>query len=74
MSRKQIAVFRTNVHDEPTAIRLAGELAVYMPGCRITFDLDDCDRVLRIEGKDAASARAIAVLAGHGFDCSPLTD
>jgi hypothetical protein len=47
-----VEVFKTNV----TSVRQARELVVMIESCfeveRVNFDLEDCDRILRIEVKD----------------------
>jgi hypothetical protein len=45
-----VEVFRTNVQNGEEAIRIKELLHALFPDSRINFDLDDCDRVLRVEG------------------------
>jgi len=42
------------------------------PTSHITFDLDDCDRVLRIAGEAVCPQQVVACLAAAGFGCALL--
>lgn len=66
-----VEVFKTNVSDRDSAMHLQDILAGRFPGCRISFDLDDCDRILRVEGQ-AASEAVILVLRDKGYFCEIL--
>ncbi len=46
-----VEVFKTNVTDSSADVAL-GWLQSLLPDARITFDLEDCDRILRIEAAD----------------------
>lgn len=72
----EVEVFRTNVPNRRTAAELLRCLRARFPTWRITFDLSDCDRVLRVETPDAPpDAPAVAaVLHARGFHCLPLPD
>lgn len=67
-----IEVFKTNVTREYQASIIVANLMQRFPGCRINFDLDDCDRILRIEGPDFCATKVIALLQQKGFSCSIL--
>lgn len=45
-----VEVFKTNVEDKVLAEKILEILNRELPECRINFDLDDCDRILRVEG------------------------
>jgi len=47
-------------------------LLLHMPLCRISFDLDDCDKVLRVEGENVCNDKIIGLLAGLGYHCHSL--
>jgi len=44
-----IEVFKTSVTDPSLAALLRMHLEAGFPGYKVSFDLEDCDRVLRIE-------------------------
>ena len=46
-----VEVFKTNVEDKIQAEIMVEILYRELPECRINFDLDDCDRILRVEGE-----------------------
>jgi hypothetical protein len=69
---EQVEVFRTSVATPAQAAPLIAQLQALLPGCRITFDLDDCDKVLRIAGPVVGTPVAIACLVRVGYACVPL--
>ncbi|SDD24539.1 hypothetical protein [Niabella drilacis] len=56
---KLIEVFKTNVLDKAAARELAKSLRRLFPGSKISFDLDDCDRILRIESPAPIDVRQV---------------
>jgi len=68
---KMVEVFKTNVQERKAPILLAA-LSNAFPGCRINFDLEDCDRVLRIEGTDFCNEAIISMLNAHNCICEIL--
>lgn len=67
-----IEVFRTNVETANDATNIVNMLLGHFPGSRINFDLQDCDKILRVEGKSFSSDKVIALLKENGFHCSIL--
>jgi hypothetical protein len=67
-----IEVFKTNVQLEEEAATLAGKLSLEFPLTKINFDLEDCDKVLRVEGKDVAPHKIIEMLSSDGYQCDFL--
>ena len=69
-------VFQTNVTSRRTAAALLRCLRAQFPAWRITFDLDDCDRVLRVTSlAGPLDAPAVAtMLQTRGYRCVPLPD
>lgn len=47
-----IEIFRTNVEDESTADRTVNALHENFKNVIANFDLEDCDRILRVESMD----------------------
>ncbi|MBC9796110.1 hypothetical protein [Sinomicrobium weinanense] len=45
-----VEIFRTNVPDKTLANKVISVLYNYFPDTQINFDLEDCDRILRVEG------------------------
>lgn len=69
---RTVEVFKTNVSEAPAAEQLIALLLSHFPDSRINFDLDDCDKVLRIEGKGLDAGTVMSVVSGKGFECSFL--
>jgi hypothetical protein len=46
-----IEVFKTNVEEAVQAEKLVDILLDHFPDNKINFDLHDCDKILRVEGK-----------------------
>jgi hypothetical protein len=67
-----VEVFKTNVAEVSHADAIVEILQQYFPGNRINFDLEDCDKVLRIEGKNFAAVKVMRVVHEHGFVCEEL--
>lgn len=67
-----VEVFKTDVCDKWRAIYLIVLLYQYFHECRITFDLDDCDKVLRIEGENFQSDEVKIILSENGVLCEAL--
>lgn len=57
-----INVFKTNVHYAKRAKEIVNDLLQKYPGSRPTFDLEDEDRILRMEGPFFKAEDIIACL------------
>jgi len=66
-----VEVFKTDVEEDSQAEALISLLNSYLPNCRINFDLDDCDKILRIEGFVIAK-EIERILKQEGFECKCL--
>jgi hypothetical protein len=67
-----VEVFKTNVQDTEQAIGLITKLTEHFPACKINFDLEDCDRILRVEGESIFMSEVIAVLKQNKYQCEVL--
>lgn len=67
-----IEVFKTNVLEKRDSLRLIEKLATMLPEACIHFDLEDCDKILRIEAEIISAAPIISLLNTHGFTCEIL--
>lgn len=68
-----VEVFKTNVDSKKMAQRLISQLQQLFPGSRVNFDLEDCDRILRVEGADICCEKTVKLLKGEGYHCLTLT-
>jgi hypothetical protein len=67
-----IEVFKTNVQKKSQSKMLRSILSDTFPSSKISFDLEDCDRVLRVEGNNIEGFTIMMVLKENGFTCEPL--
>jgi len=67
-----IEVFTTNVQEEGEAKLLVDELQKHFPQTRINIDMHDCDKVLRLEGKDVLTEKVMLLVEERGFACKVL--
>ena len=50
--KMKVEVFKTNVADPERAKWLVDQIERNFTNCKVNFDLDDCDRILRVVVKD----------------------
>jgi len=67
-----VEVFKTDVTRRVEARSLVNFLLQHFPGSKINVDLDDCDKVLRVEGKNFHAENIIVLVKEKGFDCKVL--
>lgn len=75
-SPPMVEVFKTDVDSTASARRLAAAIMEAMEGCRANFDLEDCDRILRV-CTDSGTVDADAVIAlvrKQGYSAAVLED
>ncbi len=64
--------FKTNVFHRELAEQLASALRGQFAFSKISFDLEDCDKILRVEGKQICVETVIEILTNHGLECEVL--
>jgi hypothetical protein len=69
-----VDVFKTNVQHAEQANRLVLILNEYFPNSKINFDLEDCDKILRVQHQGISTPEISIVLRDLGYDCVPLQD
>lgn len=67
-----IAVFKTNISSPVEAKHILDKLSDYYPEHRISFDLEDCDKILRIEGEPQELHILKKTIHENGFICEIL--
>ncbi|HEU5366757.1 MAG TPA: hypothetical protein VFU62_14560 [Hanamia sp.] len=67
-----IEVFKTNVYATINSEKIIEILYQHFPKCKINFDLDDCDNILRIEGSDFETEKIKLIVNENGFLCEEL--
>lgn len=71
-----VEVFKTNVTSPRDALNVLNKIHDTLHGYKANFDLQDCDRILRVESINGAIdiAAVLNGLAGFGVDASVLAD
>lgn len=73
-----IEVFKTDVKDEDRAAMLVEQIHQLFAHCRANFDLDDCDRILRVKGinceTDTYQIIDLVQRFGHSVEVLPDDD
>ena len=69
-----VEIFKTNVRGKRNALYLVGEINANFPGHKISIDLDDRDKVLRVENRKGKvkSTEIIKLLKQRNFHCEVL--
>jgi hypothetical protein len=71
-----IEVFKTNVNKKQEADRLVKALLLAMPGYLFCFDLEDCDRILKVRAADDQldNRHVIQLLNENNYTCTFLEE
>ena len=67
-----VEVFKTNVYEVEKSNLIFQKLHKHFPENKINFDLEDCDKILRVEGKNILSEKIIEILKEEGHFCEVL--
>jgi len=67
-----VEVFKTNVNEIETSEQLIQQVLNHYPHSRVNFDMEDCDRILRIEADTIVPEKIIEILASNGYLCEVL--
>ncbi|KQO21020.1 hypothetical protein ASF10_15160 [Flavobacterium sp. Leaf82] len=67
-----IEVFKTNVQEVQQSKMIVEKLLEHFPNSSINFDLEDCDKILRIHSVSISNKTIIDLLNAHGFHCEVL--
>lgn len=67
-----IYVFKTSVKTKMQAKKLKPHIDKLLPNAKWNFDLDDCDKVLRVVSEEDIVQPIIRELKHHQVDCEEL--
>jgi hypothetical protein len=67
-----IEIFKTNIDKPWKADQMVAILQVHFSDCSVSIDLEDCDRILRVEGQLLSSETIKEIVVNEGFQCSVL--
>ena len=70
----EVLVFKTNVRSKKNITEVANHLEQFRDIRRWNFDLQDKDRILRVEGADISPAAIEDTLQQAGYFCKELGD
>lgn len=64
-----VEVFKTDVKWRRQAKTIHAVLLQHFPFIKINFDLNDCDRILRVEGSDFCPHKIVELVNLNGHQC-----
>ncbi|MBA4851461.1 hypothetical protein [Emticicia sp. BO119] len=67
-----VEIFKTNVEETSESIFLLQKLSNQFPKHKINFDLNDCEKILRVQGEDIAIEKIIQLLNKENYQCKVL--
>ncbi|WKL49539.1 hypothetical protein Q1W71_07035 [Flavobacterium pectinovorum] len=67
-----IEVFKTNVQEIEQSKMIVMKLLEHFPNSIINFDLEDCDKILRVHAASISNHGIIELLNSYGYHCEPL--
>jgi len=69
-----IEVFKTNVNEIGMSEQLIRQVLDQCPHSRsrVNFDMEDCDRILRVEAPIIIPEKIIAIIQANGYICEVL--
>jgi hypothetical protein len=67
-----IEVFKTNVELEEQSESILASLIQVFSTLKINFDLDDCDKILRVEGHEFSVDHIRETIHALGYTCELL--
>jgi hypothetical protein len=67
-----IEIFRTNVQEVSESDKIVQQFLEHFPLAEITFDLEDCDKVLRISNREICIETIIGLMKSFGYSCIVL--
>jgi hypothetical protein len=67
-----IFVFKTSVKTKMQAKKLRQHIDKILPNAKWNFDLEDCDKILRIDSQKDIVLATIDLLNFHNYSCEEL--
>ncbi len=69
-----IYVFKTSINSKKSIKKLTPHLNKLLAVANWNFDLEDCDKILRIDSQKNIVKKTIKILNDYGFECEELPD
>ena len=67
-----IEVFKTNVQETEQSNMIVVKLLEHFPNSIINFDLEDCDKILRVHAAAISNHKIIDLMNSFGYQCEEL--
>lgn len=67
-----VEVFKTNVEQPEHSEMLIDQIITQIPNSQVNFDLEDCDKILRIEAESVSNQLIIEILHRNGYHAEVL--
>ncbi len=67
-----VEIFKTNVQKESERDYVIAIIQTQFPDYKINFDLEDCDKILRVEGMDLQCDNIMDYMHCLGYTCVRL--
>jgi len=69
-----VEIFRTNIQSDKDADKVIRSLLALYPTCKINFDLEDEENILRVEAKQFKIETDIIInyMSGLGYSCERI--
>ena len=71
-----VEIFRTNVKNKRLAGKILKALQEHLPAFYFNFDLEDCDRILRVQSNECPveCVKIIQIVKGYSIEISLFED
>lgn len=69
-----IEVFKTDITNKTTAKAIIKALKQSFPTSNFNFDLNDCDKILRITSNQNIASQVVEIISSQGFRCDILEE
>lgn len=69
---RNVKIFSTDIENRTQVNDISAAICSLFPHSIVTVDLEDCDKVLRVEGNIPTSEYIINLLSKLGFRCEEL--
>ncbi len=71
---RDLFIFRTNIDKESEFLNLKQDMKGILGVHACTIDMEDCDKVLRVECENVTIRKVVEEVRRHGFFCEELED
>lgn len=70
----EILIFKTSVNDKSDITKMKPHIDALVQDGRWNFDLDDCDKIFRVETDKDIYSSIVLLFNGMGYYCEELED